>query len=56
MTSNTAHDEKLGFATRDEAQAAVTTADYRYEANLKVYKCRDCELWHIATKYEEDDD
>jgi hypothetical protein len=43
--------EKLAFNTRKEAQGTATVSEWRYGGNLKVYKCRHCHLFHLATDF-----
>lgn len=44
--------EKLAFDTRKAAQAAATVAAYQHGTKLKVYVCRHCNLWHLASDYD----
>ncbi|MBP9131623.1 hypothetical protein KBF61_00665 [Candidatus Saccharibacteria bacterium] len=47
------HDQKLSFDNERLAKSAVTTANFQHGSkNLKVYRCRQCSLWHIATDHE----
>ncbi len=41
--------EKLSFDTKVQAQASAVVADWQHGAKLKVYLCKDCELWHLAS-------
>lgn len=41
--------DKLGFDTQKQARTAALVADYQYSAKLKVYRCRDCDLWHLSS-------
>jgi hypothetical protein len=43
---------KMAFDTKKEAQAAATAADWQHGADLKVYKCKHCHLWHLASNYD----
>lgn len=43
--------EKLAFDTKKQAEAAALTANYQHGAQLKVYKCRHCNLWHLSSDY-----
>lgn len=43
---------KLTFETPDAAQATGTVSEWRYGSKLKVYKCRYCHLYHLASDYE----
>lgn len=42
--------EKVVFDTRVEAAAAGMAADWQHGAKLRAYKCRHCQLWHLASK------
>lgn len=44
-------DGKLAFNTKRQAQAEATSTNWRYGSRLKVYVCKYCELWHLATDY-----
>ncbi len=44
--------KKIAFITKNEAKASAVVAQFRYGNKLKVYKCKDCELWHLASNYE----
>ncbi|MFZ1323769.1 MAG: hypothetical protein WAQ57_01250 [Candidatus Saccharimonadales bacterium] len=46
-------DGKLAFDTRAQAQAAATTAAYQRGARVAPYKCTQCSLWHLASKYDD---
>ncbi|MBP6041970.1 hypothetical protein KA529_03045 [Candidatus Saccharibacteria bacterium] len=47
------HKEKLSFASKEAAQSAVTTANFQYGSKkLKVYLCKKCTQWHIATDHD----
>lgn len=46
--------EKLAFDTQKEAWAAATVARFQHGgALLKVYKCKECDLWHLASNYQD---
>jgi len=45
--------DKLAFDTSKEAQGMATASEWRYGGKLKVYKCRHCRLYHLATEHEE---
>jgi hypothetical protein len=48
-------DGKLAFATQKEAWTAATVARFQhFGARLKSYKCKHCQLWHLASKYKDD--
>jgi len=41
--------EKLAFESREAAEGAAVYARHRHGTKLKVYKCRHCNLWHLAS-------
>lgn len=42
--------DKLVFDTQTQAKATALTSKWRYGGKpLKTYKCRYCELWHLAS-------
>ena len=41
--------EKLAFESREAAEGAAVYAQHRHGTKLKVYKCRHCDLWHLAS-------
>ncbi len=43
---------KLTFDTKKAAQATATTAGYQRGAKVQPYKCLHCNLWHLATDYD----
>lgn len=45
---------KLSFNTQKEAWTAATVARFQHGggARLKAYRCKVCDLWHLASKYE----
>ena len=44
--------DKIAFDTPEAAQATSTVSEWRYGGKLKVYKCRHCHLYHLASEYE----
>jgi hypothetical protein len=46
--------DKLAFGSSKEAASAATVAQFQHGSRLKVYHCRICKLWHLASKYEDD--
>ena len=42
--------DKLAFDTKEQAEATALAADWQHGASLKAYKCKHCQLWHLATK------
>ena len=41
--------DKLAFDTKEQAEATAVVANYQHGVTLKVYLCRHCSLWHLAT-------
>lgn len=41
--------EKMAFDSKTEAEGAATAAEWQHGGALKVYKCRHCNLWHLAS-------
>lgn len=44
--------DKLGFDTAEAARATATVSEYRYGSQLKVYRCRHCQLFHLSSNYD----
>jgi hypothetical protein len=44
-------DDKMVFDTKAEAESAAVVAEYQRGTKLKVYRCRDCHLWHLSSDY-----
>lgn len=42
---------KLAFDTSKQAQAEATSSAWRHGTKLKIYKCKRCSLWHLASQY-----
>ena len=40
---------KMAFDTKKAAQAAATVALFQHGTRLKVYRCKYCSLWHLAS-------
>lgn len=40
---------KLAFDTPKQAQTAATVAQYQHGTKLKVYRCLNCNLWHLSS-------
>jgi len=45
--------DKLSFDTQKQAATAATVAQHQHGTKLKVYRCRYCNLWHLASNYED---
>ena len=43
--------DKLAFDTKAKADAAAAAIDWQHGAKLKSYRCRQCGLWHLTSKY-----
>lgn len=41
--------DKMSFDTAKEAQVAATVALFQHGTKLKVYLCKHCDLWHLAS-------
>ena len=44
--------DKLAFDTPEAATATATVSEWRYGSKLKMYECRYCHLYHLASSYE----
>lgn len=44
--------DKLAFGTQKEAETAALTAQWQHGSKLKVYRCKHCNLWHLASDYD----
>lgn len=42
-------EDKMTFDTEKQAQDAARVADYQRGANVKPYRCTECELWHLSS-------
>lgn len=42
---------KLAFDTKKAASASAVVANYQHGVKLKVYLCKHCNLWHLASDY-----
>lgn len=42
--------DKLRFDTRSEAEASAVAIEHQRGTKLKAYKCKECQLWHLASK------
>jgi hypothetical protein len=45
--------DKLAFETVTAAQATATVSEHRYGSQLKIYRCRYCQLYHLSSKNED---
>ena len=46
--------DKLAFDTKRQAMAAANVAHYTYGNHMHVYICRDCQLWHLSSRRQDD--
>jgi len=46
--------KKLAFDNKKDAEASALVAEYQHGGKFKVYLCKNCGLWHIATSYNSD--
>jgi len=44
--------DKMVFDTKAEAENAATVAEFQRGSKLKIYKCRECHLWHLSSNYD----
>lgn len=44
--------DKIAFDTKEAARTTATVSEHRYGSKLKVYECRYCGLYHLASEYE----
>ena len=47
---------KMSFDQKSEAENAARVAKYQRGSKLKVYKCRQCQLWHLSSSYGDNND
>lgn len=45
-------DDKLAFDSKEQAEATAATAEWQHGTKLKVYQCKNCSLFHLATDYD----
>ncbi len=45
--------DKMVFDSFKSAEATGLAADWQHGAQLKAYKCRYCQLWHLSTRITE---
>jgi hypothetical protein len=44
-------EDKMSFDNKVDAENTSTVAEYQHGSKLKVYKCRECDLWHLASDH-----
>jgi hypothetical protein len=49
MMINPKCQHKIAFRSAREARAAAMQAEHFHGTKLKVYRCRYCGLWHLAS-------
>ena len=42
--------QKMAFDTKRQALDTATTSKHWYGTSLKAYRCKNCQLWHLATE------
>lgn len=45
--------DKVAFEAKEQAIGAAAAADWQYGSKLKVYRCRHCQLWHLASRHDD---
>lgn len=40
---------KMAFNSRKEAKGVAVSAQWHHGGELKVYRCKYCQLWHLAS-------
>ncbi len=40
---------KLAFETKEAAEGARIYAHYQHGTKLRVYRCKECSLWHLSS-------
>jgi hypothetical protein len=48
--------DKMSFDTKKEAENTAVIVEHQRGTKLRVYKCRQCQLWHMASNYGDTDD
>ena len=43
--------EKMSFDTKKEAEDTARVALHQHGSKLKAYKCKDCGLWHLSSRF-----
>ena len=43
--------DKMSFDTKREAENTAVVASHQHGSKLKAYRCRNCSLWHLSSKY-----
>ena len=44
---------KLAFDTKQQAEGSGVVAAWRHGTKMKAYQCKYCNLWHLASQYED---
>ena len=39
----------MAFDSKAQAETSAIVAEHQHGSKLKVYKCRECELWHLSS-------
>lgn len=43
--------DKIAFGTSKEAEVAAVVAAHQHGSQLKAYRCKYCDLWHLSSYY-----
>lgn len=50
--NNSKCDDKMAFDSKKEAENSAVVTEFQRGTKLKVYKCRECNLWHLSSDYD----
>lgn len=45
--------DKMSFDSKREAVTTATVAGHQHGSKLNVYRCKNCNLWHLSSKFGE---
>lgn len=51
MSTKYACNDKAIYKSKAEADAASLLAEHQYGVKLRSYKCKQCNLWHLASNF-----
>lgn len=46
---------KMSFDTKREAETTAIVAGHQHGSKLSVYRCINCSLWHLSSKFGENE-
>ncbi len=55
MSNELTCSDKMTFDTKKEAENTAVVAEYQRGSKLKVYSCNKCGLWHLSSRYNDDE-